>query len=247
MTHATTNAEFLPRLMAVTEALDAATQPVETPLRDRLIAAATDLCERDGVEATSAVIAATVDRNLSQPLGSGAPAIDIRGTFGWNRPTSLEARAAEIAWLDRWPRHLFRLAVAGEGSLWRQVPALLLGFSSVVTLTSAFSMLDMGWGSALAGAYLVLAATLGARDFLRREALSPLPLQSHDTMHRWRHWYVSRAYVRQCLGSATPELMRGDAVQIEARIRARSLSIEKESQEGQLQAQRANMATWQAD
>lgn len=234
----TPDTDFLPKLLAVAEALDAAQQPKPVELRERLLASAATLCESQGIVATPEAMAAEVDLQLATAVSDKNPTPH----FSWRRPISRVAREQETAKLDRWPRHLFRPTVPGEAA-WRSLPWSVCGLASVSMLTHVLAVGSPAWDGWVAGAFLLGSGTLGLRDWVRRLSISTLPRLSCEKQTTWRGWYVARVHVRECLGS-TGELLRRDGLEIERRIARRDAEISAEVALEQREKQWVEMANW---
>lgn len=247
----TVQRELLPHLMAIADKLEArqAPPPVAVTLRDTLLESSQALCADQGIAATQAQIAQAVDEHLANPEKGLAALGAAEYDFGWKRPTSVADRKAEVAKRDRPLRRLCRLGLPFRALL-NPLGMVLLSVHltfCIMSIAAVAVQLSMHGSVSLerlaTGAVAVCMAPVWLRDVVRRYLLSRAPALEYKRQQELKRWWVARDYIRHALAS-TGDLMKGDLLEIDARIHRRSREIKEESEIEHREKQLKEMTTW---
>jgi hypothetical protein len=214
---------FLPQLASVLDRLDGPeTQPLSR--RDRLVAAAQQVCEAQQLPATAAQIEQAVDQTLTVAATPQGASSEGAFDFGWNRPTTAAALAAQRRQTShRWVYLFYRInevAIflgAAMGAV--LLPSLLYLWNPQLSFFPLWMALGVGFAGG--GIGMKSLERWADRQLDRTLALAETKeTPSFSALKRWSKSAAVRRHVRHCLISETPQLLRGDIEVIEKLIRA---------------------------
>lgn len=237
MTDNTITSDFLPHVVDVLDRVDRQLQESHpTSFVERLHEAATLACEQQGQVVSTDVITKAVADHLAegtlvvskdgatQEKGGSDP-----GAFGWQRPDTEAARQKKMAFLNRWPIRWMRLLHENDDHTKSSSANAIIGI-----FAGLFSMLYLGiwsghlipgptwlWlsGGLLAGAAGFFGGIIGVGlptiELSDRHKNLQEAEVNQDMRDAWMANPSARCYVRNCLLSDLPILLKGDLEQIE--------------------------------
>lgn len=230
---------FMTQLTRVIDRLDDVPQEDGVSRRERLLASAQQVCVAQQIPVTDAMIAQAVDQELSQVPQVTARTDQATFDFGWARPATPAQRERQRRWLKHQPLYVLQdfltdlapgdvVGTAIVGSL----VALLVHLGTHAQHLSFISALVTFFltGGAIGGG-LSMAVRWAWKGWDQRTALEEATVSSQEVTRNWTAHAVVRAYVRRCLTSAVPQLLKGDVTRIEALIEREQAKVQATAQE----------------